>query len=146
MHYIEDEGGRIDSGKVGEWLGSILAALGESGDFSVHFISDDEMRELNREYRGKDEPTDILTFALCDGESFPEVEGEEKELGDIFISLDSMMRNASAFSVAEDEELRRLLVHGILHLRGMDHGTNDFAAEPMLIEQERLMRELGFLS
>ncbi len=146
MHYIEDEGGRIDSGKVGEWLGSILAALGESGDFSVHFISDDEMRELNREYRGKDEPTDILTFALCDGESFPEVEGEEKELGDIFISLDSMKRNASAFSVAEDEELRRLLVHGILHLRGMDHGTNDFAAEPMLIEQERLMRELGFLS
>ena len=146
MHYIEDEGGRIDSGKVGEWLGSILTALGESGDFSVHFISDDEMRELNREYRGKDEPTDILTFALCDGESFPEVEGEEKELGDIFISLDSMKRNASAFSVAEDEELRRLLVHGILHLRGMDHGTNDFAAEPMLIEQERLMRELGFLS
>ena len=71
---------------------------------------------------------------------------EEKELGDVFISIESMNRNAASLGVDENEELRRLLVHGILHLRGMDHGTNDFSTEPMLIEQERIMKELGFLA
>ena len=71
---------------------------------------------------------------------------EEKELGDVFISLDSMRRNAESFGVDEDEELKRLLVHGILHLEGYDHSSNDFASEPMLIRQEKIMKELGFLS
>ena len=145
MHYIEDEAGVIDAALVDGWISRILSYLGEDGDFSLHFISDDEIRSLNSEYRAKDEPTDILTFAINDGEPFPVAEGEEKELGDVFISLDSMNRNADALSVPRQEELRRLLVHGILHLRGMDHATNDFASEPMLIEQERIMKELGFL-
>ncbi len=146
MHYIEDGMGCIDAGQVDAWISSILSYLGEDGDFSLHFISDDEMRELNSQYRGKDEPTDILTFAINDGDAFPSFEGEEKELGDIFISIDSMNRNADSLSVDRSEELRRLLVHGILHLRGMDHSTNDFSSEPMLMEQERIMADLGFLS
>lgn len=146
MHYIEDGMGGIDAGQVDAWISSILSYLGEDGDFSLHFISDDEMRELNSQYRGKDEPTDILTFAINDGDAFPSFEGEEKELGDIFISIDSMNRNADSLSVDRSEELRRLLVHGILHLCGMDHSTNDFSSEPMLMKQERIMAELGFLS
>lgn len=146
MHYIEDGMGCIDAGQVDAWISSILSYLGEDGDFSLHFISDDEMRELNSQYRGKDEPTDILTFAINDGDAFPSFEGEEKELGDIFISIDSMNRNADSLSVDRSEELRRLLVHGILHLCGMDHSTNDFSSEPMLMKQERIMAELGFLS
>ncbi len=145
MHYIEDEGGAVDAAQVESWLDRILTYLGEDGDFSLHFITDSGIQALNRDYRGKNEPTDILTFAINDGEAFPQAEGEEKELGDVFISLDSMNRNADALSVPRQEELRRLLVHGILHLRGMDHATNDFASEPMLIEQERIMKELGFL-
>ena len=145
MHYIEDEGGAVDAAQVESWLDRILTYLGEDGDFSLHFITDSGIQALNRDYRGKDEPTDILTFAINDGEAFPQAEGEEKELGDVFISLDSMNRNADALSIPRQEELRRLLVHGILHLRGMDHATNDFASEPMLIEQERIMKELGFL-
>lgn len=146
MHYIEDGMGCIDAGQVDAWISSILSYLGEDGDFSLHFISDDEMRELNSQYRGKDEPTDILTFAINDGDAFPSFEGEEKDLGDIFISIDSMNRNADSLSVDRSEELRRLLVHGILHLCGMDHSTNDFSSEPMLMKQERIMAELGFLS
>ncbi len=146
MHYIEDESGNVDTEQVGKWVDAVLSYLEEDGDFSLHFISDEEMRTLNREYRGKDEPTDILTFAINDGEEFPSFEGEEKELGDVFISIDSMHRNADSLSVDRNEELRRLLVHGILHLRGMDHESNDFSTEPMLIEQERIMKELGFLS
>ena len=143
MYSIYAEPG-IDEREVSEALDSILSYLDESGEFSLHFVSDDEIRALNRDYRGKDEPTDILTFALSDGEAFPTFEGEERELGDIFISLESMRRNAAAFSVPEDEELKRLLIHGPLHLLGFDHATNDFASEPMLIRQEEMMRSLGF--
>ena len=146
MHYIEDDTGSVDAAAVGGWVDAILSYLGEDGDFSIHFVSDDGIREFNRDYRGRDESTDILTFAINDGEAFPMVEGEERELGDVFISIESMERNASALSVDRDEELRRLLVHGILHLRGMDHATNDFSSEPMLIEQERIMEALGFLA
>lgn len=145
MHYIEDETNSVDVAEAEEIIGKVLGYLGEDGDFSLHFISDDEMRNLNRDYRGIDDPTDILTFAINDGEAFPQMEGEEKELGDVFISIDSMARNAESLSVDKSEELRRLIVHGILHLRGMDHKTNDFSSEPMLIEQERIMKELGFL-
>ena len=144
MFYIEGEG--IDEKSIESAVSQILSYLDADGDFSIHFVTDDEIRVLNREYRDKDEATDILTFALSDGEAFPEIEGEEKELGDIFISLESMRRNASSFSVPEEEELKRLLVHGILHLLGYDHATNDFASEPMLIKQEKMMDDLGFRS
>ena len=142
MFYIEGEG--IDEADVTAAVERILSYLGEDGDFSIHFVSDEEIRALNRSYRDKDEATDILTFALSDGDAFPEIEGEEKELGDIFISLESMHRNAEAFSVSDDEELHRLLIHGVLHLLGYDHSTNDFSTEPMLIKQEGMMKELGF--
>lgn len=146
MHYIEDETNSIDIEMVDELIGKILSYLNETGDFSLHFVSDEEIRNLNRDYRGIDDPTDILTFAINDGEAFPQFDEEEKELGDVFISIESMNRNAASLGVDENEELRRLLVHGILHLRGMDHGTNDFSTEPMLIEQEKIMKELGFLA
>ena len=110
------------------------------GNFSVTFVSDEEIEELNREYREKDEPTDILTFALSDGDEFPNPEGE-KELGDVFISLESMRRNAREFEVPDDEELERLLLHGLLHLSGMDHKSNDFSSEEMLLLQEKILRE-----
>ena len=144
MFYIEGEG--IDEKSIESAVSQILSYLDADGDFSIHFVTDDGIRALNREYRDKDEATDILTFALSDGEAFPEIEGKEKELGDIFISLESMRRNAASFSVSEEEELRRLLVHGILHLLGYDHATNDFASEPMLMKQEKMMADLGFRS
>ena len=142
MYSIEDEHGMIDEKAVKDSLDRILSYLGEDGEFSVHFVSDDEIQALNRDYRGKDEPTDILTFRILDGEEFPAFPGEEKELGDMFISMDAMGRNAEAFSVPSEEELFRLLVHGILHLEGYDHETNDFQSEPMLIRQEEIVRNL----
>lgn len=154
MYYIDAaEGIEIDEELYGSLLDSILKYLEEDRDFSLHFINDDEMQELNYEYRGIDNPTDILTFAINDGDEFPIIIDEEEgmddieeEMGDVFISLESMARNAAEFGVSEQEELKRLFVHGLLHLRGMDHETNDFSSEPMLIEQERIMKELGFIS
>lgn len=121
----------------------------KEGSFSINFISEEEMRGLNRDWRGIDDATDILTFAQVDGEDFPafpgEEGGDEKEWGDIFINIDRLERNAEDFGVPREEELRRLIVHGVLHLSGLDHETNDFASEPMLVEQEALLKRLGLV-
>ena len=69
-----------------------------------------------------------------------------EEMGDIFISLDTMRRNAEEFGVREEDELSRLLLHGILHLRGLDHKTNDFEKEEMLKEQEDVLAKLSLKS
>lgn len=142
MYTIEDEHGMIDVESIGRNLDLILSYLGEDGEFSVHFVTDEEIQALNRDYRGKDEPTDILTFRILDGEEFPSFPGEEKELGDMFISMDAMRRNAAEFSVSPDEELFRLLLHGVLHLEGYDHQTNDFSSEPMLMRQEEIIGKI----
>ncbi len=145
MYYIESNDERIDLDLVKKDLDAFLSYLGEKRDFSLSFITDEEIQSLNREYRDIDSPTDILTFALTDGEQFPVMDEEDEEMGDIFISIDSMERNAKEFNVTPEEELKRLLLHGLLHLRGLDHKTNDFSTEPMLIEQERILRELAII-
>ena len=90
---------------------------------------------------------------MDDAPSFPISFEEEdvdflnnEEMGDIFISLDTMRRNAEEFGVKNEEELSRLLLHGILHLRGLDHKTNDFEKEEMLKEQEEVLTKLSLKS
>jgi probable rRNA maturation factor len=122
-----------------------LAALGRLGhdgwDVSLLLCGDPFMAGLNEKYRGKAGPTDVLSFEQ--GETWVDGEAGTRFLaGDIVISLDAMKRNAAEFGVGEDEELRRLVVHGLLHLSGLDHATND-AAEPMLARQEALLAELS---
>ena len=151
MYYVENETEeKVDLKQVRAILKKIVAYYGEKRDFSVTFVTDNEIQELNREYREIDAPTDILTFRLDDAPSFPISFEEEdvdflnnEEMGDIFISLDTMRRNAEEFGVGEEEELSRLLLHGILHLRGLDHKTNDFDKEEMLKEQESVLAKLS---
>ncbi|MDR1030777.1 MAG: rRNA maturation RNase YbeY [Treponema sp.] len=112
----------------------------DTWDLSVLFCGDAYIRNLNAQFRQQDESTDVLSFAL--GETITEA-GERRYLpGDIIVSLETLAENARYFQVSEDEELRRLLIHGILHLDGWDHGTNE-AHEPMLQLQERLVAELA---
>lgn len=113
----------------------------ENWEFSVTFCDDNFIHSLNREYRGKDSPTDVLTFAQ-DDEPFPlSDENNIHYAGDIIISLHTLGENAEYFGVAEEEELKRLLIHGILHLMGMDHSDNS-PEQKMLIYQEKLMTDL----
>jgi probable rRNA maturation factor len=113
-----------------------LAKLGKNNwDLSVLFCSDEVIRSLNRQYRNRDEATDVLSFTL--GESA----GERFLPGDIAISPERAAENALRFGVPPGEELRRLLIHGILHLGGMDHASND-KEEPMLALQEKLLTEI----
>lgn len=154
MYYVENETEeKVDLKEVRAILKKIVSYYGEKRDFSVTFVTDSEIQELNKEYREIDAPTDILTFRLDDTPSFPiSFEDEDvdflnnEEMGDIFISLDTMRRNAEEFGVREEEELSRLLLHGILHLRGLDHKTNDFEKEEMLKEQEAVLAKLSLKS
>lgn len=108
--------------------------LSDRSQVCLSFVSDADMRELNRRYRATDRTTDVLSFAQ------PDV-GGHGPLGDIVISYDTAARNSERFSVAVEREIRRLVVHGILHLLGFDHAKK---------RQREIMREkeseiLGFL-
>ena len=108
-------------------------------ELSVLFCGDKKIKELNHQYRNKNEATDILSFNL--GETIKN--GNKKTFlpGDIVISLDTLKKNSEYFSVSQDEELRRLLIHGILHLDGMEHKTLE-NNEPMLVLQEDILNKL----
>lgn len=120
----------------------VLETLGvDCWDLSLLVCDDPMIRGLNRQYRDKDEATDVLSFSQ--GDSYRTPEGEERFLaGDIVISLGGLARNVADFQVPLDEELRRLIVHGILHLSGLDHEGNE-ASEPMLRRQEEILGLLG---
>jgi probable rRNA maturation factor len=110
-------------------------------DLSILLCNDLYIQSLNARYRSLDEPTDVLSFSL--GESTPDRKGRIRYLGgDIVISLETMKENARRFQVNEDEELRRLVIHGILHLSGMDHEDNE-TFRPMLRLQEELLKKLS---
>lgn len=112
----------------------------ENWDVSVLFCSDSFIRRLNRRFRHRDEPTDVLSFPL--GETFIENGKNRCASGDIVISLETLRSNCKTFGADEDEELRRLLLHGLLHLKGFDHATID-PDEAMLVLQESLLSDGG---
>jgi len=114
-------------------------------DLSILLCGDKTIKDLNTIYRGKAEATDVLSFSLGETREFPPSGGRRSRRhtpGDIVISLETMRENARRFQVSEDEELRRLLIHGILHLDGMDHKGNG-EAQPMLQLQERMLAKLS---
>ncbi|MDR2375037.1 MAG: rRNA maturation RNase YbeY [Treponema sp.] len=118
-------------------------------ELSVLYCGDRFIRDLNARYRDLDEATDILSFPqgdYCPQDYCPQEDcGPHRKrffAGDIVISLDTLTKNAAYFGITVDEELRRLLVHGILHLTGMDHASNE-ESEPMLQLQEKILEKLG---
>jgi probable rRNA maturation factor len=129
--------------RANDFVLKVLNRLGrDRWDLSMLFCNNEYIRSLNARFRKSDEPTDVLSFSL--GSSYAdESAGEQRFLaGDIVISLETLAENAVYFQVSQDEELRRLLIHGILHLDGMDHQTNE-GAEPMLKLQETILAELS---
>ncbi|MBR6079363.1 MAG: rRNA maturation RNase YbeY [Treponema sp.] len=107
---------------VEPFVRDVMAELGYDGEeVSVLFCGDSFIQNLNREYRNIDAPTDVLSFE--DGGSYIDDVGKSWLcVGDIAISLETLPKNCEYFGVSQNEELKRLLVHGLLHLHGMDHG------------------------
>ncbi len=107
-------------------------------DVSLSFVTDEKIHELNRDYRGIDRPTDVLSFE-CDNIPF---EGEvfdnalEYELGDIIIAPDVALRQTEEFNTTFEEEITLLVVHGLLHLCGYDHIEDEEAEIMESLEDE----------
>ena len=132
---------RLKKTPVKDFLLQVRDKLGkDKWEVSVLFTGDAFIQKLNKEFRGKDEPTDVLSFAQIDNkEAFPE-KGGRFYAGDIVVSMETLAKNASYFGISVNEELKRLLVHGILHLSGMDHKNNN-PDQPMLVEQENILNQ-----
>lgn len=93
----------------------------EGGNFSVAFVSDRRMKELNKLFRGKDSTTDVLSFPH-EADEFET--HEEHFLGDIVISVEQAARQAKENELTLDNEIKQLMLHGVLHLCGYDHETD----------------------
>ena len=128
------------TGEAESFIQKVLSELGlNNWDLSVLFCKNKYIKSLNAQYRNMDEATDVLSFPM----------GEKNRAGrfmagDIVISLEALEENSRHFKVPADEELRRLLIHAILHLSGEDHPSNK-AEEPMLKSQEEILARLNEL-
>jgi probable rRNA maturation factor len=136
------EGVTIDQAFVAQVLEAAAARIEEKGEVSVSFVSDEEIHELNREYRGVDRPTDVLSFALDEGEAFPTGDAEQRMLGDIVISVPRAVEQASEYGHSTTREIAFLLVHGFLHLCGYDH-EDEASEREMFGLQEEILDTLG---
>ncbi|MDD4274742.1 MAG: rRNA maturation RNase YbeY [Desulfobacter postgatei] len=118
----------------------ILNALGcDDHELSIVITDDAQVRELNRTYRGKDEPTNVLSFPMQEGEFSDITPGL---LGDVVISLDTAEAEAIAAGISTDERMSQLLVHGILHLFGFDHELGENQAREMEEKSLALLRRI----
>jgi probable rRNA maturation factor len=126
------------------WLAQVVADLAPAAtSLAVRFISDREMRRLNRSFRNIDKTTDVLSFPGDWAEtcSLPELGGpaaEDASLGDIVIAVPTARRQAAALDHPVARELRVLLLHGILHCLGYDHEVDDGTMERL---ERRLQRQ-----
>jgi probable rRNA maturation factor len=112
------------------FAGKAQRAVGLRGDVVIFVTCSEEMQKLNREYRGKDEPTDALTFPSL----------SPRVLGDIAISVEIAAANAAELGHSTEAEVKVLILHGLLHLAGYDHETDD---GEMRTRETTLRRKLG---
>lgn len=117
-------------------------------ELSIVVTSDDAVQQLNRDYRGVDAPTDVLSFAAQEGEEHelempPELAAElDRYLGDILIAYPYTIHQAAHFGSTPAAELRLMVIHGVLHLLGDDHDTPEAEAE-MWARQETVLTQFG---
>lgn len=108
--------------------------------FSVIFIDDEQMHEMNKQYRNIDRTTDVLSFALEDNQL---IKTEIRELGDIFISIPKMMDQAKDYNHSEKRELSFLTCHGLLHLLGYDHTKSEEEEKIQFGLQDEILNDLN---
>ncbi len=118
--------------------------VNDDAEMSVTFVSNEEIKRINHEFRNKDEVTDVLSFPqeeLGDGEI--EIVGDiPVHLGDVIISLDVAKKQAEEYEHSLEREIAFLAVHGFLHLIGYDHETIEEEKE-MFKRQENILQEFG---
>ncbi len=116
------------------------AAQFAPAEFTLRFVGESEGRELNRDYRGKDYATNVLTFAYADGE---EVAEDDVVQADIVLCVDVLLKEAAERKLPVTQHAAHLIVHGVLHAQGYDHENDEEAAEMEGLETE-ILAGLGF--
>ena len=116
--------------ETNDWIRAVAAKYGKKvGEVAYIFCDDAKILEVNRQYLQHDYYTDIITFDYCEGDTLH---------GDIFVSLDTVRSNAHEFGTTFDNELHRILIHGILHLCGQNDKTLADSAEMTRKENDAL--------
>ncbi len=112
---------------------------------SLHLVGDDDIRELNREHRGKNVHTDVLSFPLHDpsGMRFVVPPDQPIELGDVVVSHPRAVEQAGEYGHSTDREMAYLVAHGVLHVLGYDHEEED-ERKAMRAREEEALAPLGF--
>lgn len=124
---------KIDTQAWEKFAARAADAIGRNESLAtIAFVSDKTIRQLNRQFRGIDKATDVL--------SFPAGDNEEANLGDIAISVDTASAQAKENGLKFDEEVAQLILHGLLHLCGYDHETDDGEMNKLEL---RLRKKLG---
>jgi probable rRNA maturation factor len=132
---------RLAMTALGRKLGNLLKSIGlPNAELSVLFVDDRAMRTLNRQYRGKDKTTDVLSFSLREG-AFPRVQPDV--LGDIVIAVPTAARQAAEAGHPLGREIEVLLVHGLLHLLGYDHERGSDEARRMKRRELQLLKRIA---
>jgi len=107
---------KLDTDAWSDFAEQALNAIGNNeSSATIAFVSDKKIRELNRQFRGMDKATDVLSFPA----------GEKTNLGDIAVSVDTATRQAKETGLSFDDEIAQLILHGLLHLSGYDHETDN---------------------
>lgn len=150
---IYDETGKITEDMV-DWMEKLLnvaakrLSVKSNAEVSITVVTNEKIKEINRDYRDKDKVTDVISFAMEDDEQevFKEFDLEgvtfPRDLGDIFISYDKALEQAEEFGHSVERELGFLMVHGFLHLNGYDHMTES-DEKKMFALQEEILKEYG---
>lgn len=118
--------------------------FGRAAEVSVSFVDNREIRSLNRLYRGKDKPTDVLSFPLGENGVY-DVNNETGAclLGDVVISMETAVQQARLYDHSLEREVGFLTVHSMLHLLGYDHETAPLEAAKMHEKEELILEKLG---
>ena len=122
-----------------------VLSIEDGSEVSITFVTNEAIHEINRQYRDKDQPTDVISFALEEmGEGEIEIVGEDlpRILGDIIISIDRTREQAEEYGHSFERELGFLAVHGFLHLLGYDHMTPE-DEKVMFGKQEEILSSFG---
>ncbi len=133
-------GSKVDVARLRRCGQAVLSAIGESrSELSIALVDDPEIKELNARWRNRRESTDVLSFSQIEGDFADHRAGL---LGDVVISVETAAAQAATRHRGLDEEVTRLLIHGVLHLIGHDH-VKDAEALLMRAEERRIWRELN---
>ena len=127
--------------KLEEYMKFVVRKLEiEKGIFNIIFVDNDKIHEINKEYRKVDRVTDVISFALEDNPDI--VYDDFRLLGDIYIAIDVAYDQAIEYNHSREREVCFLATHGVLHLLGYDHMTED-EAKVMEAKQAAALKELG---